>query len=46
MEREFNIRSGLSPARDRLPEYLSYEPSPPTNAVFDLSEEEMRKALL
>jgi aldehyde:ferredoxin oxidoreductase len=46
MEREFNVKSGLSPARDRLPEYLSYEPLPPTNAVFDLSEEEMQKAVV
>jgi aldehyde:ferredoxin oxidoreductase len=46
MERAFNLKSGLSPARDRLPEYVYDEALPPTNAVFDLSEEEMQKAVV
>jgi len=45
-EREFNIRSGLSPANDKLPEYLYVEPLPPTNEVFNLPEEEMLKAIV
>ncbi len=45
-EREFNIAAGLSPASDKLPEYLYVEPLPPTNEVFDLSEQEMLKAIV
>ena len=45
-EREFNIGAGLSPASDKLPEYLYVEPLPPTNEVFDLSEQEMLKAIV
>lgn len=46
LEREFNINAGLSPAYDKLPEYLYDEPLSPTNAVFDLSHEEMKKSLI
>src|SRR5690606_38081551 len=46
LEREFNINAGLSPAHDKLPEYLYEEPLSPTNAVFDLSDEEMKKSLV
>ena len=45
-EREFNVRAGLSPAHDKLPEYVYVEPLPPTNAVFDISEQEMLKAIV
>ena len=45
-EREFNIRAGLSPANDKLPEYVYLEPLAPTNEVFDLSEEEMLKGIV
>jgi aldehyde:ferredoxin oxidoreductase len=45
-EREFNLRAGLSPANDKLPEYLYREPLPPTNEVFDISEQEMLKAIV
>jgi aldehyde:ferredoxin oxidoreductase len=45
-EREFNIRAGLSPANDKLPEYVYVEPLPPTNEVFDISEQEMLKAIV
>ena len=45
-EREFNIRAGLSPANDKLPEYVYVEPLAPTNEVFDLSEEEMLKGIV
>jgi aldehyde:ferredoxin oxidoreductase len=45
-EREFNLRAGLSPANDTLPEYLYREPLPPTNEVFDISEQEMLKAIV
>ncbi|WP_312815798.1 aldehyde ferredoxin oxidoreductase C-terminal domain-containing protein [Sedimentibacter sp.] len=46
LEREFNIKAGVSPAHDKLPEYLYEEPLSPTNAVFDLTEEEMLKAIV
>ncbi|MDA8126006.1 MAG: aldehyde ferredoxin oxidoreductase [Deltaproteobacteria bacterium] len=45
-EREFNVKAGLSPASDKLPEFLYVEPLAPTNEVFDLSEEEMLKAVI
>lgn len=46
LEREFNIRAGVSPTHDKLPEYLYEEPLSPTNAVFDLTEEEMLKSIV
>ena len=45
-EREFNIRAGLSPASDKLPEFVYVEPLPPTNEVFDIPEEEMLRAIV
>jgi aldehyde:ferredoxin oxidoreductase len=45
-EREFNIRAGLSPANDKLPEYVYTEPLAPTGEVFDLSEEEMQRGIV
>jgi aldehyde:ferredoxin oxidoreductase len=45
-EREFNIRAGLSPANDKLPEYVYTEPLPPTGEIFDLSEEEMQRGIV
>ncbi|MCR4443240.1 MAG: aldehyde ferredoxin oxidoreductase C-terminal domain-containing protein [Peptococcaceae bacterium] len=45
-EREFNIKAGLSPAQDRLPEFVTREQLPPHNSVFDLSEEEMLKGVV
>lgn len=46
IEREFNIKAGVSPVHDKLPEYLYEEPLSPTNAVFDLTEEEMLKSIV
>lgn len=46
LEREFNIKAGVSPAHDKLPEYLYEEPLSPTNAIFDLTEEEMLKSIV
>jgi aldehyde:ferredoxin oxidoreductase len=45
-EREFNIRAGLSPANDKPPEYVYVEPLAPTNEVFDISEQEILKAIV
>ncbi|MBN2548178.1 MAG: aldehyde ferredoxin oxidoreductase, partial [Anaerolineales bacterium] len=41
LEREFNRRAGFTAADDRLPEYMTREPLPPTNAVFDVSDEDL-----
>lgn len=41
LEREFNRRAGFTSEDDRLPEWLTKEPLPPTNAVFDVSEEDL-----
>ncbi len=41
LEREFNQRAGFTSAHDRLPEWMTREPLPPHNTVFDVAEEEM-----
>jgi aldehyde:ferredoxin oxidoreductase len=46
LEYEFNVRSGISPSQDKLPEYMYRVPLPPNNSVFNLSDEEMQKGLL
>jgi aldehyde:ferredoxin oxidoreductase len=46
IERQYNVKSGISPAQDRLPEFCYYEPLEPINAVFDLSSEEMKKGVI
>ncbi len=45
LARQFNIGSGVSPAQDRLPEYMYRVPLPPTGEVFDLTDEEMKKGI-
>ena len=41
MEREWNKQAGFTKKDDRLPEYMTREPLPPNNPVFDVSEEEL-----
>ena len=41
MEREWNKQAGFTKAHDRLPEYMTREPLPPNNAVFDVDEEQL-----
>lgn len=41
LERAFNRRAGFTPAHDRLPEWMTREPLPPTGAVFDVPPEEL-----
>jgi len=41
MERDFNIRAGVSEHYFRIPEFMRDEPLPPNNSVFDISQEEM-----
>ncbi len=39
LEREFNRRAGFTKEDDRLPKWMTEEPLPPHNAVFDVSPE-------
>lgn len=41
LEREFNRLAGFTKADDRLPEWLSREPLPPHNAVFNVTNEDL-----
>lgn len=41
LEREFNRRAGFSAKDDRLPEWMTREPLPPHNAVFDVPQSEL-----
>jgi aldehyde:ferredoxin oxidoreductase len=40
-EREFNRCAGFTQADDRLPEWMTEEPLPPHNSVFDVPEAEL-----
>lgn len=41
LEREFNRLAGFTAADDRLPEWMTREPLPPLNAVFDVPDQEL-----
>jgi aldehyde:ferredoxin oxidoreductase len=41
LEREFNLRAGFTSAHDRIPEWMTRQPLPPHDSVFDVSEEEL-----
>lgn len=41
MEREFNRRAGFTAEDDRIPKWMTKEPLPPHNAVFDVPEHEL-----
>lgn len=41
LEREFNKMAGFTSADDRLPEWMTREPLPPNNSVFDVSENDL-----
>jgi len=41
MEREFNRKAGFTSADDRLPAWMTKEPLPPHNTVFDVDEEDL-----
>lgn len=40
-ERAFNLKAGIGPEADRLPDWMRTEPLPPTNEVFDVPQEEI-----
>jgi len=41
MEREFNRLAGFTSKDDRIPEWMTEEPLPPTNSVFDVPDAEL-----
>jgi len=41
LEREFNRRAGFTAADDRLPEWMTREPLPPHNTVFDVPHHDL-----
>jgi aldehyde:ferredoxin oxidoreductase len=41
LEQAFNQAAGLTPADDRIPEWMTLEPLPPHNTVFDVPEEDL-----
>ncbi len=41
LEREFNRLAGFTSADDRLPEWMTHEPLPPNNSVFDVTEADL-----
>ena len=41
LEREFNRLAGFTSADDRIPEWMTREPLPPNNSVFDVSHEDL-----
>jgi aldehyde:ferredoxin oxidoreductase len=43
LEREFNHRAGFTAKDDRIPAWMTKEPLPPHNSVFDVPDEELDK---
>ncbi len=41
IEHEFNLKAGLGKADDRIPEFMKYETLPPTDAIWDFTNEEI-----
>ncbi len=44
-ERDFNRRAGMGPETDRMPDFMKREPLPPHNVIWDVSDEDLDKAL-
>jgi aldehyde:ferredoxin oxidoreductase len=40
-ERQFNLAAGMTNQHDRMPEFMKYEPLPPHNVVWDVTDEEL-----
>lgn len=45
-EKEFNERAGFGSYCDNVPDFFREEPCPPTNNIFDIPEDLLRKTLL
>jgi len=43
LELDFNRKAGFTKADDRLPEFMTYEPLPPHDAVWDIPDSEIDK---
>ncbi|MCK5584645.1 aldehyde ferredoxin oxidoreductase C-terminal domain-containing protein, partial [Candidatus Bipolaricaulota bacterium] len=43
LELDFNRKAGFTKADDRLPEFMTYEPLPPHNVVWDIADSELDK---
>ncbi len=41
LERAFNLAAGFGPSNDRIPEWMTLEPLPPNNSVFDVRDEDL-----
>jgi aldehyde:ferredoxin oxidoreductase len=41
LEHEFNRLAGFTAVDDRLPEWMTREPLPPNNSVFDVTDEDL-----
>jgi aldehyde:ferredoxin oxidoreductase len=41
LERAFNRLAGFGPQDDRIPEWMTKEPLPPHNSVFDVPDEDL-----
>ncbi len=41
LEREFNRQAGFTEADDRIPEWMTRQPLPPNNSVFDVPAEDL-----
>ncbi len=44
-ERAFNMKAGIGPGADRIPDWMRKEPLPPTNSVFDVPQEDIDAVL-
>ncbi len=40
-ERMFNNNAGFGPGHDRLPEFMTTEPLPPNDTIFDVKDEDL-----
>jgi aldehyde:ferredoxin oxidoreductase len=40
-ERGFNLKAGIGPREDIIPDWMRKEPLPPNNTVFDVSQEDI-----
>jgi aldehyde:ferredoxin oxidoreductase len=43
MEIAFNRKAGLGPEQEQMPQWLKQESLPPTNAKFDVADEDFNK---
>lgn len=44
-EKDFNLKAGIGPSADMLPEWMRKEPLAPHNTVFDVSQEDIAAVL-